>query len=57
MKVEDLVDSLQTFEANFCQPKRNKSIAFNSIKEDMNEASDSDIEMSPKDMAIFIKQI
>ena len=57
MKVEDLVGSLQTFEANFCQPKSNKSIAFNSIKEDMNEASDSDIEMSPEDMAIFIKKI
>ena len=56
IKIEDLVGSIQTFEANFFQPKRNKSIAFNSIKEDMNEASDSDIEMSPEDMAIFIKK-
>ena len=56
MKVEDLVGSLQTFEVNFCQPKRNKNIAFYSIKEDMDEASNSNIETSPEDMAIFIKK-
>ena len=56
MRVEDLVGSLQTFEANFRQPQRNKSIAFNSIKDSVNEASDSDSEMSPEDMAILVKK-
>ena len=56
MRVEDLVGSLQTFETNFRQPQRNKSIAFNSIKDSVNEASDSDSEMSPEDMAILVKK-
>ena len=33
LKVEDLVGSLQTFEANFCQPKKIKEIIFSSSKE------------------------
>ena len=58
MRVEDLVGSLQTFEANFRQPQRNKSIALNSIKESVNEASNSDSEMSPEDKNLrnFLKR-
>ena len=46
MKVEDLVGSLQTFETNFCQPKKIKGIALSSSKEKMNEEYNSDLDMS-----------
>ena len=56
MKVEDLVGSLQTFEANFYQPKKNKGFALSFIKEKSNEADDSDKDMGIEEMALFVKK-
>ena len=56
MKVEDLVGSLQTFEAIFCQPKKNKGIALSSTKKKSNEADDSDLVMGIEEMTLFVKK-
>ena len=48
--------SLQTFEVNFCQPKKNKGIALSFSNERSNEADESDSEMGIEEMAFFVKK-
>ena len=48
--------SLQTFEANFRQPRKNKGVALNTIKENTSEADQSDSEMGIEEMALFVKK-
>ena len=48
--------SFQTFEGNFCQPKKNKSMALRSIKKKSKEVYDSDSNMSIKEMILFVKK-
>ena len=57
LKVEDLVGSLQTFEANFRQPKNIKGIVLSSSKEKTNEKDDSDSEMGIEEIILFVKKI
>ena len=56
LKVEDLVESLQTFEANFRQPRKVKGITLISSKEKNNEEDDSDSNMDIEEMALFVKK-
>lgn len=42
MKVEELVDSLQTYEHTLPQSKKSKSIAFKNIKKEANDSFDEE---------------
>lgn len=55
MRVEELVDSLQTYELLLPHPKKGKSIALKTVKE---EAEDSDDEKSlnDEDLALLVKR-
>ncbi|XP_022897283.1 uncharacterized protein LOC111410921 [Olea europaea var. sylvestris] len=53
VKIEELVGSLQTYELTITQPKKGKSIALKSIKED--ESSDTE-SLRDEEIAYFVKK-
>ena len=56
INVEDLVGSLQTYEANFRQLKKIKGIALSSSKGKTNNKDDNDSDVGFEEMALFIKK-
>ena len=55
VKIEELVGSLQTYEVSLPQPKKNKSIALRSVKEEISVDSDEEV-LDDAQLAMFVKQ-
>ncbi|XP_022858736.1 girdin-like [Olea europaea var. sylvestris] len=55
VKIEELVESLQTYELTISQPKKSKSIALNTIKENESESTDAET-LRDDEIAYFVEK-